>query len=453
MPEPVVIVGGQIAGLVAADALARAGRDVRLVLPARGAGGGFLPMERDGRRLELGVRVLELGYEDDADPAPLSSYVPGFGGHRAHTRRIAELFGDLVGPERIVDLPAPQVVLDGILRPDVFFTVDLSGLRELLGEARMARVEREAAVALERGGDAGVLAGDLADLTLQEASLANHGPTLHEALIAPPADKFLAGGATRALAAWRRKVWMPLFWPRTLAEACNGGPRFRPQRRLSTVRDGGPGEVVRALLARVQASDRVTIETGALRSVHPDGALDVEGLGVIRPTRPILACAPKELFPAARIPYEVERARSVIAWVEVAERDLLCDPTLVHVVDPHNPIARVSEGASTPTPGRRLLTVELRHDLDAEGIDAAAVRGLAEAGLVLENARVLPIFRGAMPTFDAPTAHTRATFEAARAAFAALELDVTVVGGASAPGADALNEQVVAGLAAAEARS
>lgn len=453
MPEPVVVVGGQIAGLVAADALARGGRDVELLVPERGVGGGFLGLPHEGRRLELGVRALELGYEDDGEPAPLSEYVPGPGAHRAHVQRITELVEGLVGFGRLQDLPAPQLVLDGILRPDVFFTVDLADLPATLGPERLDAVAAEAAEALERGGDAGVLDGDLDGLTLEEASLANHGPTLHGTLIAPPAEKFLAGGAARVVAAWRRKVWMPLFWPRTVAQACNGGPEFRPRRRFCTIVEGGPGEVVRALVERLRQSPHVTLtQAGTLRAVHPDGTLEVGDDVVVRPKRPILACAPKELFPAAGIPYEVERARSVIAWIEVAEEHLLADPTLVHVVDPGNPVARVSEGAPAGQPGHRLLTVELRHDLDKDAIDAAAARGLRDAGLVLEDAPVLPIFRGAMPTFDAPTAETQETFARAREAFAALELGATVVGGAAAPLADSLNEQIVAGLAAAEER-
>ncbi|HYF25994.1 MAG TPA: NAD(P)-binding protein [Baekduia sp.] len=454
MPEPVLIVGGQIAGLVAADALTRAGRDVRLVLPERGVGGGFLPLERDGRRLELGVRVLELGYEDDGAPASLAGYVPGFGAHRAHTRRVADLVRDAVGEERLVDLPAPTMVVDGRAHPDVYFTVDLTGLPAILGAARTAAVAREAARAREAWGDAGLLAGDLGDMTLEAASLANHGPTLHAALIAPPAEKFLRDGARRTLAAWRRKVWMPLFWPRTLAEACTGAPAFRGSRRFTTVAGAGPGEVVRALLERVRRSPHATVETaGAVTALHADGALEIDGLGTLRPERPILACAPKELFAAAGTTYDVERARSVIAWVEVDEDDLLLDPSLLHVVDPGNPVARVSEGSSSPHPGRRLLTVELRHDLEAEAIDDAAAHGLRDAGVLVHEARVTPVFRGAMPTFDAPTRETRDALQAARAHVEALGLDATVVGGAAGAGADSFNEQVVAGLAAAEERA
>lgn len=426
MPEPVRIAGGAIAGLVAADAIARGGRDVVLTLGPDGkVGGGFLPMRRDGLRLELGVRLLELGYEDDGTPPPLSGYDPGFGGHRPYTPLVAAYVEELAG-DALVDVPAPLMVLDGRLHDDVFFTVDLSALKAALGPERAARVHDEALLLSARS-PSGVLAGNLDDLTLEEASLANHGRTLHATLIAPPAEKFFAGGAARVLAAWRRKVWMPLFWPQTVAQACNGaGPAYRPVRRFASVAGRGPGAVVEALMERLRAHPRVTIETGA-----PDLRADV------------LALSPRELLPG----YAPERVRSVIAWVEVAEDDLACAGRLVHVVDPANPVARVSDSGPGSEPGRHVLCVELRHDTDAEQIDAAAVRGLREARLLRDGAPVRHVFRGAMPTFDAPTRETRDAFAAARAA---LDVPGVVVGGAAAPGADAFNEQVVAGLAAAE---
>ncbi len=258
MSEPVTVVGGQVCGLVAADALARAGRQVRLLLPDRGVGGGFLPVRRDGRRLELGVRVLELGYEDDPTPPALDRYVPGFGGHRPYTALVRDWVTDLIG-DRLRDLPSPKLVLDGQTHDDVYFTVDLTPLPSILGPARLDAVATQAAQAAAHLGDAGVL-GDLGDRTLQDASLANHGETFHRTLIAPLAEKFLAGGSARTLASWRRKVWMPLFWPRTVEQACNGGPAFVPRRRLETIEDEGAGAVVRALLDRLRADRRVTIE-------------------------------------------------------------------------------------------------------------------------------------------------------------------------------------------------
>jgi len=458
MPEPVTVVGGSVSGLVAADALARAGRDVRLLLPARGVGGGFLPMRRDGRRLELGVRALELGYEDDAPAPPLDRYAPGVGGHRPYTTLIRDWVRQLVG-DRLRDLEAPQMVVDGTRHDDIYFTVDLTGLPAILGPQRTAEVAREAAAARLAHGDDGVLP-DPGELTLEQASLTNHGPTLHEALIAPIADKFLADGAARTLAMLRRKVWMPLFWPRTVVEACTAaGPAFRPARRFETVGDDGAGAVVEALLDRLRATPRVSIEqcgplTGAraVRDARGDTAvdLDIADRGTLRASRPVLATAPRELFGAAGHPYAPERARSVIAWLE-AEID--APPALTHVVDPANPVVRLSDSGPGSDGRTRVLCVELRHDLAPETIIDAARVGLVDAGLLDAATPLTPVFSGALETFDAPTAATRDAHAAALQHLNAAGLDALVVGGATAPGADAFNEQVVAGLAAAEARA
>ena len=77
---------------------------------------------------------------------------------------------------------------------------------------------------------------------------------------------------------------------------------------------------------------------------------------------------------------------------------------------------------------------------------AAATGGLRDAGLVVKDAALEPITGAARPTFPAPSPANRRAFAAARAAFAARELDVAVVGGALGPAADSLNEQIVQGL-------
>ncbi|WP_372791882.1 NAD(P)-binding protein [Paraconexibacter sp.] len=453
MPEPVTVVGGQVAGLVAADALARAGREVHLVLPTRGVGGGFLPLRRDGRRLELGVRLLELGYEDDHAPPPLADHVPGFGGHRPYTTLVRSWVTELVG-DRLREVAPPRITLDGRSHDDVYFTVDLSPLPDILGPRQREEVAREAAQAAATLGDQGVL-DDLGDLTLDEASRTNHGETFHRTLIAPVADKFLADGSARTLAAWRRKVWMPLFWPRTVVEACDGGPSFRPRRRFETVGDDGPGAVIEALLRRLRDATDVVIEpVGPLVEASPHGSeveLVIDGRAEpIRATRPILATGARELFGAVGHEYRVERARSVIAWLEVAMDEPL---PLHHVVDEDNPVVRVSDSGPGARPRTRVLCVELRHDLAAERAPEAARRGLLDAGILDPVASAVPVFSGAMDTYDAPTAETRDAHAAALARLEATGLDALVVGGATAPGADAFNEQVVAGLAAAEARA
>jgi len=454
VPAEQVVAGGSMAALVAADTLGARGRRVRLLLPERGVGGGFAALHRDGRTLELGVRLLELSYEgDDAPVPPLSAYRPG--GHRPYVRRIRAWVQELVG-DRLVAVDRPAMVLDGARRADdILFTVDLTTLRDTLGDHDADVMAAEVAARLAAGaGDAGVLAPDraaqLERLTLEEASVANHGERFHRRVIAPLCDKVVDGGASAVLAPLRRKVWAPLFHPRTLLEALRGEPLgFRGRRTFHTVAGDGCSTVVDALLERIRARSGTTVETaGALTGVARDGGrtlLRFSGGLEVAATRPVLGAGAVELFAAAGVPYAPERARTVLAWVEVDERDAPGLPHLVHVLDPANPVLRVSTSGAAPA-GRRVLCVELRHDLGDDEILAAADRGLRDAGLVVKDAAVRPITGAARPTFPAPSPANGAAFAAAWDAFAARRLDVAVVGGALGMLAESLNEQIVQGL-------
>jgi hypothetical protein len=432
---------------------------VRWLAPARGIGRGFAPMPRDGRTLQLGVRLLELGYEDDGAPPPLAAYRPGTSGHRPFAPLIRAWVERLAG-ERLREIAPPRVVLDGALRDDYLFTVDLSGVPDALPAAERAAITDEAGRAAQTLGDAGLLADGGAQLnghSLAEASLANHGATFHARLIAPPADKFVPGGAEAILADWRRKAWLPLFWPRTVHEAFAGDepPAFRPRRTFHELEPGGVGGLIDALEQRIATHASVErIAVGALAGVEPhDGGLRLTFADdrVEEAARPALGVPAAELQAALGIDAAVERVRTAIAWIEV-DADAVPEGTdLVHVIDPENPVVRVSGGSTTPVPGRRVLCVELRHDQPDGTLAAAAVDGLRAAGLLLKDGSPASIHEGAMATLPLPNAATRATLTAAHAALAERALDAELLGGALEPGADSLNEQIVQGLRAAEA--
>ena len=131
----VVVVGGTLSALVTADALAREGRPVLLLLPARGVGGGFMPVEREGRRLERGMRVLELHYEGLGEPPPIEDYRPGDHGHRPWTRLVRDWVGELVGEDALVEIDPPAMAVNGRVGPEVLLRTDLEPIRELLDAA------------------------------------------------------------------------------------------------------------------------------------------------------------------------------------------------------------------------------------------------------------------------------------------------------------------------------
>jgi hypothetical protein len=454
-----VVVGGSVAALVTADALAALGEDVRLLLPERGVGGGFAAIERGGRVLELGVRLLELGYED-ADPTvpPLHDYRPALGAHRRYAPLVERWVLDLLG-DRVAEVERPRMFFDGRVVDDLYFTTDPLALREALSMPERAVIAAEAGAArAAAGSDAGLLdpsaAAALAGLSAGEASRRNHGPTFHKRFIAPIADKLVPGGAEDVLATYRRKIWVPLFWPGTLAQACGeGNVAFSPVRPFHTVTPTGCCGLVDAILVRLRERGVRVEVAGRLEQLAAgrDGTVELRfsGAGSIRAEHPVLGSGPAELFTAAGAEYEPAQARSVICWVEALPQDLRWAPSLLNIVDPEIPALRVSSGGRGAA-GTHLLTVEMRHDLAQDAIAPAALESLKRTDLLTPGAEVHVVMSAAAPTFPLPTADSVAQFASAQRTLAALQLNAEIVGGAADFGADALGEQIVQGLRAAE---
>ncbi|MDH2416929.1 NAD(P)/FAD-dependent oxidoreductase [Nocardioides sp. CER19] len=450
-----VVVGSSVAALVAAERLAARGNSVRLLVPPGPVGGGFASLRQDGRVLELGVRLLELDYEGVGAPPPLVDYVPGVIGHRPYVRLIADYVADLVG-DRLVEADRPRMLVDRSIVDDLYFTTDATALRDALDTGTRAAIAAEAAACAAEHGPAGVLGEDLTDdMSLLEASLRNHGKTFHRLLMQPVADKLVEGGTAAVPASLRRKIWLPLFWPRTLAEAAGAAEvGFQPRRPFHTVRDGGAGEVVTALVARLEAVGIATERVGRLETARPAAHgrtfLAFDDGAVVETDRPVVGVAAEQLFAAVGADYRPERARTVVCWLEVATDELVEVPSLLNVVDADIPVLRVSTGGSAPA-GRTVLTVELRHDTPEDDIASTALRGLGSLGLVRPGAQVDVLRGAAVRSFALPTARNAADFEAAAAVLAQQGLACDVIGAATGFGADALGEQIIQGLRTAEA--
>ncbi|RBY79619.1 hypothetical protein DQ238_10550 [Geodermatophilus sp. TF02-6] len=456
MSEPQVVVGGTVAALTAADALADRGRPTRLFLPRRGVGGGFVPLVRDGRTLERGMRVLELHYEGTGTPPPLARYRPDEEGHRPFVALVDAWVRELVGDDAVVPVAAPASFLGGRLGPEVLLSSDLSRAAELVPADVAGRIAAEAAQAAAASGDAGLLAPDrrprLWETTFDDVSAQQHGLTFHDVLLAPFVAKVRPAGGSDVLAALRRKLWVPLFWPRTVAEAFGGAPvGFVPQRPLTVVRPGGTGPVVRALLDRLRARGVEVVAYDRLAGVAADGRrvrIEFSDGRVETATRPVLGVPAGELFAAAGTSFAPAKVGSVLAWVGVREADLRALPGFVDVLDADVAAYRVTPGAPYGA-GCRVVCVELAHDVPQEAAARTAHGVLQRVGLLRAGAAAddLGVFAG--PTFTDPTADNLRLHAAALDRWRDLAVPATVVGGAQAPFADSFNEQVLQGLQAA----
>ncbi len=438
-----VVAGGSIAALVAADAAARAGVPVELLLPRKGVGGGFVPLVLRDRRLDRGLRALELHYEGAGPPPPPAAYDARGDGHRPHVHRIRDWASELLGDD-LVELDRPRMWLSGRLDDELFVTCDLTRLPAHFDADDLAAIRAQT-----RGETP---AGPASDVT--SASLAIHGPTFHSRVMEPFARALRPQGGDDVPVALRRKLWLPLFHRRTLWEAAGGGPiGFRPERPLHTVAGEGPGAVVTRLLARVTAARHVTVRPvdGFVTVARSGDAVRIvpRGGDVVVARDPILALSPGELFAAAGVAYAPDRVTSVLTWLDVRDADVLTLPAFVHVVDPALRVFRISRGERRHD--RVTVCVECAHDVTKDEGPAVAADALVRLGLVREGADLPALAAFAGPTFTAPTFANAERFAAARATYDDRGLRASAIGGAEAFGADSLNEQVMQGLAAAAA--
>ncbi len=460
-PGRITVCGGTIAALVAADALAFRGRDVDLMLPDRNVGVGFQHLEFEGYRLEFGSRHFELAFEDPGPVPSFDAYRPGRRGFRPYAPLIERYLKELLG-DRLRPVSDPKIFFGGRFHDDIIHRVDLSKLSEMVTASQARAIRDETARIMANGsGDAGLMAeerrAELWRLTLGQASLANHGPTFHGLFIDAISRKVDARGPDLAVAALRRKIWMPLFWPRTLWEAASGRPvSFRPHRPYHAGEPGGSGRFVVALLARLEASPRVRVQRlGRLERLAGRG--DEMRLGFARGEtlcrEPVLGISPEECFAAAGAPYEADRVRGALAWAEIDESELGSLPSVAWVADSDVPAYRITNGGPGRAPGSRLVILELQSDVDSERAEAAVRTTLEKTGILAPEApyRLVHFLSG--PSFSVPSFDNWKRFERSRRAFEARFGRASIVGPAREFCADQLAEQIVQGLLVAEERA
>ncbi len=456
---PLTTVGGSVAALVAADAAAAAGHRVDAYVPNRGVGAGFAPIRRDGRQLPLGFRVLELVVDADhpRSAPPLADYTPDVANHREYLGMLHTWFEDVCGP--LHDLGTLEMFASGRLVPDLYYATDAAAIAPVLTSSEREAIARETAEIVRHLGPAGLLDDPttplLWDVDLASISLANHGPTFHRRFVVDVCRKLRDEGPRDVPTPIRRKMWMPVFWPSTLHEvATTGTATWRPtHRRFHDWRDR---DAVTALLDRLEAAPSANVRRydtiQQITSSAGRAELRIDD-ALVTAQNPVLGIPAGELFALAGLSYDTDRVGVVLAWLEYADADVHRNPGCVMVVDDDVDAFRVSTGGAASAPDRVLFTVELRTSISEKQAAMTAHDSLVRMGLVREGAThdVAGTFAGL--AFTAPTIANRNRFLEASSQWQELGLPVRPVAGCAVHAADSLNEQIVQGLAVADAHT
>lgn len=449
-----IVVGSTVAAMAAVERIAAAGDPVRW-LTTGPAGGAFAPVTVDGRRLELGLRLIEREYvagENERPAPPLGEYVPGHAGHRPWMGLVADYLDELMPDLR--PAPTPRISLNGRVAEDFTLTGRLAALTDLLDRRTCDRIADEVTTILTTTGPAGVLGTrGPAGMTLDEASLHNHGPLFHRIVVDPIAAALVPGGASTVEATQRHKIWAPLYWPETLAQAAMGRtPDFDPQRQFWTDRHGGMSQVVTALDRRITSSPLVTrLEVGQVTGLTTMGMHTVMRFASgheERAVAPMLGTSPSHTFAAAGIPHHADRVAMSVLWIDVEERHVH-HPAPTTFLDDEVVFRVCSTAPHTDTSGtpRRTFSVELRHAAPPD--TRRAIRSMIAAGVIADTARPTAVAHRRIPAFAVPSVVNRLTFDQAQADLRDALPASRLLGSLAGHGADPLNEQLFSGLRAA----
>lgn len=464
-----VVVGGSVAGLMAALTLADAGWRVSLIAASARRGGHFAGLTLDEQLFDVGMVLLEFTSYNSDPTASLSSYDPhrrnDAGRFVSHVERILGSFG--------VSHPVetPEMRVGGRRMPDVLIANDLRGLAMLPTDTR-EQIARELARR-----DADVLSPLhprhkttdplFAERSFRDVSIANHGQTLHETLLEPFCHKLVAHPTAALSALYHRIAWLPLYYPETLLDALAGRPLQLPPTRFSYPQHGSVAQLVRAIDARVTQTETIAVQTAAVEqlAMHADHvALTLSTGEVISPHRVVWAAEPDrllELFGDPR-PEGADRTSLTVASLLVESSAIRWHGSTLLIPDePTLPfrVTNQSAAAGDDGPLTRLSCEWNAAAFDPSSPDAAEHSGnarvaetLRSLGLLADAAAVrasrIDVFRQALPV---PTAGTVSRSRAVTQRLHERAPTIPCIGPAAPFGAASLNDQIVQGLAAAHA--
>ena len=401
-------------------------------------GGSFGGLKVGERRLDLGCRLFELDYENNANK-PIVAFDPAHDDHRQFITAVASFIKEILQDD-IRPAHAPEMLIAGCRTRCVLMTVDLSDLPAALSAEDRRLVREEVSKILSAAP-----AASSADQTLRQASLAQHGQRLHELLTEALCAKQHAEWDS-VLASDRRKLWAALFQPQTIFEAFSGIPiGFQPHRPFATTRAGALYPFVDRLYRLVRECDRIVVNpAGAVRRVscRPSGMVEFtfDTLSITVPSEQcVIGDSPDQVFNAAGQPYKPERMTSSMVWIDVAEGELDRALSTLTVCDPKLPVLRISSAGTTG--GRHCFAVEFGHLPHCPEIAVAALR---QVGVVRAGGMAKPVHQATGRAQIAPTPANRRHFEDARTCLAAFR--GVLLGGLRRFMFDSLNDQITDAL-------
>ena len=248
----VILAGNYLTTLVAAVGIAQSGKRVCVVNPTPNWGGHFTKLTVAGIVFDPGAVSHEFTTFNDEGARDALSYDSR---RRSDVGRFVRLIEDFTRSQvDLVQMPQPQTVYGGELLPDIVMSNRFDVLRHPVLEGRV-RAEQEL---ISRLGERELhprhkkTSQLFLERSYYDASVSNHGATLHAAIFEPMFYKMSGVSTTRLIALYHRIAWLPLYYPETLRSQFGNSPQCLQDTYFCYPRAGYIGAFGEALVSRMQ---------------------------------------------------------------------------------------------------------------------------------------------------------------------------------------------------------
>ncbi len=255
-----ILLGGNVASLIAASELVKQKKSVALVAPPASIGGHFSTHAALGYEFDLGMLLLELdSYQTQSND--LAEYDPatvaGSGRFNAFIEKTINRHFTIREVKQI------EVALSNQRIGDYYISNDLTGLKGIFTPQQIDRINQELndCVITNHLHPSTKSTSPLFDQAdYEEASVSNHGETLHKHLIEPLVKRATNLTSQAMLARYHRLFWAPLYYPETLQQAFEGSgiSALRPTVFHHPV-GNAMGDISSRLLDEISSSDSFTL--------------------------------------------------------------------------------------------------------------------------------------------------------------------------------------------------
>lgn len=333
----VILAGNYLTTLIAAGGIAESGKRVCLVNPVPSWGGHFTKLTVAGMVFDPGAVSHEFTTFNDEGAREALSYEPQ---RRSDVGRFVRLIEEFTRSQvELVRMQDPQTVYGGGFFPDIVMTNQFDVLHHPILAGRV-RAEQEL-LSTSIKNDLHPRHKKTSDLFLErsyyEASVLNHGATLHAAVFEPMFYKMSAVSTTRLIALYHRIAWLPLYYPETLRSQFGDAPQRLQETYFCYPRAGYIGAFGEALVRRMQKAG-VTIVRETIASLEDNpgkSAIVLKDGRRLEAPQIVWSLAHDQLIAAAtgRPPNKFERWSASLMFATIARRRLARTFSVLYVPD------------------------------------------------------------------------------------------------------------------------